>query len=195
MIYLYNYSGEPWKAQRHVRNVMRKLYNATENGYLGDEDQGQTSSWYVLSAMWFYSVCRGTNEYVIGSPVFKKTTITLEDGKKFVIQADDNDSANVYIQSAALNGKNFTKNFLTYGDITNGGLLHFKMGVRAALQRGLSPADKPFSFQAINSSTPVIFDSKCSVERKLLQQRKGNDLEIIEVYVYHHNSFIFKNLK
>jgi predicted alpha-1,2-mannosidase len=145
MIYLYNYSGEPWKAQLHVRNIMDKLYNATENGYPGDEDQGQTSSWYVLSALGFYSVCPGTDQYVIGSPVFKKVTLTLEDGKKFIIQADGNNIQNVYIQSASLNGSPYTKNYITYGDIINGGTMHFKMGGWPALDRGLAQEDKPFS--------------------------------------------------
>jgi predicted alpha-1,2-mannosidase len=145
MIYLYNYSGEPWKAQQHVRDVMSKLYNSTENGYPGDEDQGQTSSWYVLSAMGFYSVCPGTDQYVIGSPVFNKITITAEDGKKFVIEAKNNNKDNVYIQSATLNGKSYTHNWLLYSDIVNGGLLSFEMGNQPAKNRGTGNEDKPFS--------------------------------------------------
>jgi predicted alpha-1,2-mannosidase len=145
MIYLYNYAGEPWKAQKHVRNVMSKLYNSTENGYPGDEDQGQTSSWYVLSALGFYSVCPGTDQYVIGSPVFNKITITLEDGKKFIIEAKNNSKENVYIQSATLNGKNYTHNWLRHSDITNGGVLQLVMGNTPSTQRGLSEEDKPFS--------------------------------------------------
>lgn len=148
MIYLYNYSGAPWKAQSHVRNVMDKLYNSTENGYPGDEDQGQTSSWYVLSALGFYSVCPGTDQYVIGSPVFRKTTITMENGKKFVIEADNNSKENVYIQSATLNGKTYDHNFLLHADIINGGTLHFNMGNKPALQRGLKAEDKPFSLSS-----------------------------------------------
>jgi predicted alpha-1,2-mannosidase len=145
MIYLYNYSGQPWKAQQRVREVMRRLYNATENGYPGDEDQGQTSSWYVLSALGFYAVCPGTDQYVMGSPVFNKITITLEDGKKFVITANNNSNENVYIQSATLNGKEYSKNWLRYSDIVNGGTLNFEMGNKPALNRGTDAADKPFS--------------------------------------------------
>ncbi|MGV8879203.1 MAG: GH92 family glycosyl hydrolase [Sphingobacteriaceae bacterium] len=148
MIYLYNYSGAPWKAQYHARNVMDKLYSSTENGYPGDEDQGQTSSWYVLSALGFYSVCPGTDQYVIGSPVFRKTTITMENGKKFVIEADNNSKENVYIQSATLNGKTYDHNFLLHTDITNGGTLHFNMGSQPALTRGLKAEDKPFSLSS-----------------------------------------------
>ena len=145
MVYLYNYSGQPWKAQMHARNVMAKLYNATENGYPGDEDQGQTSSWYVLSALGFYSVCPGTDQYVMGSPVFEKATITMEDGKKFIIEANNNSKTNVYIQSATLNGKPFTRNYLTHSDIVNGGILKLEMGNQPALDRGIAENDKPFS--------------------------------------------------
>ena len=145
MIYLYNYAGQPWKAQAHVREVMRKLYNATENGYPGDEDQGQTSSWYVLSALGFYSVCPGTDQYVLGSPVFQKVTITLEDGKKFVIEAKGNNRENVYIQSATLNGKPYTRNYITHKNITDGGSLQFIMDKQPALTRGITEDDKPFS--------------------------------------------------
>jgi len=145
MVYLYNYSGEPWKAQFHARDVMNKLYNATENGYPGDEDQGQTSSWYVLSAMGFYSVTPGTGEYVFGSPMFKKTTLNLENGKKFVIEAPANSAQNVYIQSAVLNGKNYTKTFITHADLNKGGTLKLVMSATPNKQKGITDADKPFS--------------------------------------------------
>ncbi|MGY3053754.1 putative alpha-1,2-mannosidase [Pedobacter sp. UYEF25] len=143
--YLYNYSGQPWKSQRQLRMVTSQLYNATEKGYPGDEDQGQMSSWYVLSALGIYSVCPGTDQYVIGSPVFKKATITLENGKKFVILADGNSASNVYIQSAKLNGKNFEHNFITYKNISDGGVLNFKMGNQPNKKRGIKNEDKPFS--------------------------------------------------
>jgi len=143
--YLYNYANEPWKTQSRVRKIMDKLYNASEKGYPGDEDQGQMSSWYVISALGLYSVCPGTDEYVIGSPVFRKATITLENGKKFVITAANNNKQNVYIQSATLNGKAYTKNFIRYADIANGGELALQMGDQPALNRGATEADKPFS--------------------------------------------------
>ncbi len=145
MVYLYNYAGQPWKAQFHAREVMSKLYNSTENGYPGDEDQGQTSSWYVLSALGFYSVTPGTDEYVMGSPMFKKTTITLENGKKFIIDAPANSKENVYIKSASLNGKPFNRNFLKHSEITNGGILKLEMDNKPATNRGISAEDKPFS--------------------------------------------------
>lgn len=148
MIYLYNYAEQPWKAQYHARNVMEKLYDFTENGYPGDEDQGQTSSWYVLSALGFYSVCPGTDQYVLGSPVFKKATINLENGNKFIINAPDNDMDNVYIQSASLNGETYTKNFITYSDIINGGSFDLKMSDSPNKNRGINESDKPFSLSA-----------------------------------------------
>lgn len=145
MAYLYNYANQPWKSQFYARNIMAKLYDATENGYPGDEDQGQTSSWYVLSALGFYSVTPGTGEYVIGSPLFKKITLTLEDGKKFIIEAPANDAKHVYIKSATLNGKPYQHNFITHSDITNGGVLKFEMDNKPALNRGIEKANRPFS--------------------------------------------------
>ena len=145
LIYLYSYAGEPWKTQSHIREVMSKLYNATENGYPGDEDQGGMSSWYVLSAMGIYSVCPGTDQYVLGSSVFNKVTISMEDGKQFIIEANNNSKQNVYIQSATLNGNAYTHNWITYGDIKQGGTLHFEMGSQPNKTRGLANADKPFS--------------------------------------------------
>ena len=143
--YLYNYSGQPWKSQKQVREVMARLYNATENGYPGDEDQGQMSSWYVISALGLYSVCPGTDEYVLGSPVFRKATITLENGGIFTVEAENNSSENVYIQSATLNGKPYTRNFIRYADIMAGGVLHLQMSNQPNLKRGINDEDKPFS--------------------------------------------------
>jgi predicted alpha-1,2-mannosidase len=145
LIYLYNFAGEPWKTQQRVRDVMDKLYSSTENGYPGDEDEGQMSSWYVLSALGIYSVCPGTDQYVIGSPLFKKVTLQLENGKKFIIEARNNSKDNVYIQSAKLNGVNFTHNWIRHTDIINGGRLYFEMGKHPNYKRSLGYKDKPFS--------------------------------------------------
>lgn len=145
MPYLYNYAGQPWKSQFHTRNIMYKLYNSTENGYPGDEDQGQTSSWFVLSAMGIYSVTPGTDEYVLGSPMFKKITLNLENGKKFIIDAAANSRENLYIKSATLNGKSYTANFIRYSDLVNGGVLKLEMTDQPELTRGLAAADRPFS--------------------------------------------------
>ncbi|RYY26223.1 MAG: glycoside hydrolase family 92 protein [Chitinophagaceae bacterium] len=145
MPYLYNYVKQPWKSQYHLRNIMSSLYDASENGYPGDEDQGQTSSWYVLSALGIYSVCPGTDEYVVGSPVFKKATITLENGKQFVIDAANNDASRPYIRSAKLNGKDYTKNYLKHQDIVNGGTFKLVMDKSPNTKRGVNEDDKPFS--------------------------------------------------
>ena len=147
-IYLYNYVGAPWKAQQRVREVMTRLYNSTENGYPGDEDQGQTSSWYVLSALGLYSVCPGTDQYVIGSPLFRKVTITLEDGKKFTIEAEGNDADSVYIKSASLNGSDLDRNYITYSEITDGGTLKFIMSATPEKTRGISESSRPYSVSA-----------------------------------------------
>jgi len=143
--YLYNFSGEPWKSQAQVRKVMSQLYNASPQGYPGDEDQGGLSSWYVLSAMGIYSVCPGTDQYVLGSPLFKKVTITLEDGKQFVIEAENNSPDNVYIASAELNGLAHTKNWIAYADIVNGGKLKLVMSDAPNKERGTKMEDRPYS--------------------------------------------------
>jgi len=148
MPYLYNYAGEPWKSQFHARDIMYKLYNSSENGYPGDEDQGQTSSWYVLSALGFYSVTPGIDEYVMGSPMFNKITINLENGKKFIIDAPANSKENVYIKSAVLNGKTYTHNFIKHSDLTNGGTLKLEMTNQPEFSRGLANEDKPFSLSS-----------------------------------------------
>jgi predicted alpha-1,2-mannosidase len=148
MIYLYSYAGQPWKTQYHIRQVMDKLYNSTEKGFPGDEDQGGMSSWYVLSALGIYSVCPGTDQYVLGSPLFPKVTLTMENGKQFVIEAKNNNKENCYIQSASLNGVPYTKNYITYQDIASGGLLSFVMGSQPNQQRGITENDRPFSLSA-----------------------------------------------
>ena len=99
----------------------------------------------MLSALGLYAVTPGTDQYVVGSPVFPRATITLENGKKFVIEAAGNNAQNVYIQSATLNGAVYTHNWIKYTDIINGGVLHFEMGSQPALQRGLAPEDRPYS--------------------------------------------------
>lgn len=148
MIFLYSYAGQPWKTQYWARQIMDKLYNSTERGYPGDEDQGGMSSWYILNALGIYSVCPGTDEYVIGSPLFPKVTITMEDGKKFIIEADNNSKENVYIQSATLNGESLEKNYITYSDIVDGGKLCFEMSDTPNEMRGISKDASPFSLSS-----------------------------------------------
>jgi putative alpha-1,2-mannosidase len=128
-----------------VRDAMDKLYKPTPDGYCGDEDNGQTSAWYVFSAMGFYPVCPGSNEYVFGSPLFKKITIDLGKGNKFAIESPNNAPANVYIGSALLNGTPYNKNYINHFDIQKGGVLKFSMGSIPNKKRGVSPEAYPFS--------------------------------------------------
>lgn len=146
MIYLYNYAGEPWKAQYWLREVMNRMYTAGPDGYCGDEDNGQTSAWYVFSALGFYPVCPGTDQYVLGAPLFKKATITFENGNKLVIDAPANSDANRYIESMTFNGKEYTKNYLNHADLLKGGVIRMKMGDRPNKNRGTQPEDFPYSF-------------------------------------------------
>src|SRR5690606_32663838 len=147
--YLYKFSGQPWKSQERTRKVMSQLYTASEHGFPGDEDQGGMSSWYVLSALGIYSVCPGTDEYVLGSPVFEKATVKLENGKEFVVTAKNNSRQNVYIQSAKLNGVPYDKNFIQYEDIIQGGKLEFVMGASPNMNRGVSIESRPFSLSQL----------------------------------------------
>ncbi len=127
MSYLYNYAGQPWKTQYHVRNIMDKLYSATPDGYCGDEDNGQTSAWYVFSALGFYPVAPGSDEYVLGSPLFDKATLHLQNGERFTVKGNSNSKDNVYVNSAKLNGKTFEKTFLSHQQIQRGGEISFDM--------------------------------------------------------------------
>ncbi|MET0309498.1 MAG: GH92 family glycosyl hydrolase [Sphingomonas sp.] len=145
MIYLYDYAGAPWKAQFHVRDTMRRLYSATPDGYPGDEDNGQTSAWYIFSALGFYPVTPGADQYVIGSPLFRRVDLALEDGRHFVIEAPNNGPANVYIQSATLNGKPLMRTWLSQDEIMAGGTLRFDMGPRPNPAWGVGPGAAPYS--------------------------------------------------
>ncbi len=146
MIYMYNYAGQPWKAQYWIREVMDKLYTAQADGYCGDEDNGQTSAWYVFSAMGFYPVCPGANQYVIGTPYFDKMTLHLENGKTMTITAQNCNQDNKYIQSLSINGTPSTKNFFTHEQLMQGGNIQYVMGSTPNKQRGISDSDAPYSF-------------------------------------------------
>jgi predicted alpha-1,2-mannosidase len=145
MIYLYNYAGQPWKTQYHVRNVMDKLYNYLPDGYCGDEDNGQTSAWYVFSALGFYPVTPGTDEYVFGSPLFKKAVLEFENGKKLTIEAPENSKENVYVRDIKLNGKSVSRNYIRHSELQAGGILRFEMQDRPDKSRGTSDEAFPFS--------------------------------------------------
>ncbi len=145
MPYLYCYAGQPWKTQYRVRQIMKRLYNSSPKGFPGDEDQGGMSSWYVLSALGIYAVCPGTDQYVLGSPVFRKATIILENGNRFVIEAPANNQENVYVKSVRLNGLPYDLNYITYDDISGGGTLTFEMSAEPDYMRGIGKDTVPFS--------------------------------------------------
>jgi len=145
MIYLYNHGSQPWKAQYWVRETMNRLYNPNPDGYCGDEDNGQTSAWYVFSAMGFYPVTPASDQYVIGAPLFKKVTLELENGKQIIINAPQNSEENRYIRSMQYNGKNYTKNWLSYSDLTKGATIDVEMTATPNKDRGTKKEDLPYS--------------------------------------------------
>ncbi len=143
MIYLYGYSGQPWKSQYWVRQVMDRLYTATPDGYCGDEDNGQTSAWYVFSAMGFYPVCPGSGQYVLGTPYFKHIKVNLENGKTIDIQSDGN---GCYVDGMKLNGNVYNHNYLNMKDLTQGASIQFDLSEQPNRQRGVQTEDAPASF-------------------------------------------------
>lgn len=146
MIYLYDYAGEPWKTQYWVREVMNRMYNAMPDGYCGDEDNGQTSAWYVFSALGFYPVCPGTDQYILGAPLFRKATLRFENGRQMVIEAPANSEKNRYVDVMKLNGKTDNYNYLTHSQLQNGGKIWMKMSDKPNLQRGAEEKFWPYSF-------------------------------------------------
>jgi predicted alpha-1,2-mannosidase len=143
LIYEYDYVGQPWKAQFMLRRVMNELYHDAPAGLSGNEDCGQMSAWYVLSALGFYELCPGSDHYDIGSPIVDKAVIHFENGKTFTIKANNNAKGNVYINSAKLNGSNYTKSYFTYSDISNGGELEFDMSSTPNKNWGSGDTDIP----------------------------------------------------
>ena len=143
MIYLYDYAGQPWKAQYWIRQVMDRLYSAAPDGYCGDEDNGQTSAWYVFSAMGFYPVCPGSNQYVIGTPYFDKMTLRLENCKQVTITRE---GEGCYIQRMTVDGEDYTRNYIDHDRLTHGCRIHFVMGEKPNTHRAIAPGDAPYSF-------------------------------------------------
>lgn len=146
MIYLYNYAGAPWKTQYWARETMNRMYKATPDGYCGDEDNGQTSAWYIFSALGFYPVCPATDQYVLGAPLFKKIMVTLENGKQVVINAPRNSDNNRYVNSLRINGKTYSNNWVGHFDLLNGAILEFDMVDKPNTVRGTAKESFPYSF-------------------------------------------------
>ncbi len=145
MPYLYNFAGQPWKTQYWVRETMDRMYTPAPDGYCGDEDNGQTSAWYVFSAMGFYPVCPGTDQYVLGAPLFQKTTLRLQNGKEISINAPKNSDTNKYVDELTLNGKTYSKNWLSHKELMQGAVLDFEMSDTPNKNRGTKMEDFPFS--------------------------------------------------
>ena len=175
MIYLYDWAGQPWKAQQRVREVMDRFYTPAPDGYCGDEDNGQTSAWYVFSALGFYPVCPGSGEYALGTPYFRRATVTLPAGKTLTIEASLSDRSSAsslpaeaslpavgpvsdglsvgspsplppYIQAMTFNGQPYTRNYLRHEDLLRGGSIQFQLSATPNRSRGTSDADAPYSF-------------------------------------------------
>ncbi len=144
-IYLYNYVGAPWKTQYWVREVMNRLYTPYPDGLCGDEDNGQTSAWYVFSALGFYPVCPGSQQYVIGSPLFDQAILSLENGNKFEVIAEGNSRDNKYIQQASLNGQALNRSWINQDEILQGGTLTLEMGPDPNKNWATDPAHAPYS--------------------------------------------------
>jgi predicted alpha-1,2-mannosidase len=145
MAYLYNFIGKPWKTQERVREILNTLYTSNPDGLSGNEDCGQMSAWYVLSALGFYAVTPGLDYYVIGSPIFDKAEIQLENGKSFTIETKNNSEKNIYIQSTTLNGKVYQNSFINYKDIIRGGHIIFEMGAKPNPNYGSKKENRPIA--------------------------------------------------
>ena len=148
MLYLYDWCRQPWKAQARIREVMDKFYTSAPDGYCGDEDNGQTSAWYVFSAMGFYPVCPASGQYALGTPLFKKMTVKLSDGRKIRIEAPENSETAFYVDGMKLDGKAYDKNYVTLEQLRGGADLFFEMSDTPNMKRGTSDEAKPYSMTA-----------------------------------------------
>ena len=144
-IYLYNYAQEPWKTQEKVRYVMDNLYGSGADGYCGDEDNGQTSAWFVFSSLGFYPVAPVTGQYVIGSPLFEEVTIELSNGKELKINAKNNSAKNIFIKDFNFNQLQYNKNWLDHADLREGGVIDFEMSTTPNFNWGSDKSSVPYS--------------------------------------------------
>lgn len=154
MAYLYNYVGQPWKTQEMTRRILAEMYQPTPEGISGNEDCGQMSAWYILSSLGIYSVCPGSNEFILTTPLFEKATIKLANGKTLVITAND-PQKNIYIDRIELNGNEISTNYLTYEQLMGGGMLNFVLVSSPNMQRGVAEDSLPYSLtQGATASIP-----------------------------------------
>jgi len=146
MIYLYDWAGQPWKTQYWVRQTMDRMYTPAPDGYCGDEDNGQTSAWYVFSALGFYPVCPASGQYALGAPLFRNAKVTLENGNTITINAPANSRENLYVGKVTYNGEVYDKNYLDISRLRNGAVIDFSMQPTPGTTRGISEASLPYSF-------------------------------------------------
>lgn len=169
--YLYNFAGKPWKTQEKVNYILKNFYTNSPDGLIGNEDCGQMSAWAVLSALGFYPVCPGSNQYVIGKPKFEEVIINLENGKSFTIKGANLSDDNLYVQSATLNRKPYNKSYIMHEDIMKGGILEFTMGNKPNEQWGIGQGNEPTTGIKSIQVTPApviekmdqLFDKSASV--------------------------------
>ncbi|HLA78463.1 MAG TPA: GH92 family glycosyl hydrolase [Vicinamibacteria bacterium] len=152
--YLYSYAGQPWRTQERVRQIMTTLFDNTPEGISGNEDCGQMSAWYIFGALGFYPVSPGSLEYAIGAPQLQRAAIDLGNGKTFTMRAENLSTANLYIQSATLNGQPYGKAYLRHQDIMAGGTLSFVMGPAPNRSWASAPESAPYSMSRTRGATP-----------------------------------------
>ncbi|MBL4651587.1 MAG: GH92 family glycosyl hydrolase [Flavobacteriales bacterium] len=183
MAYLYSFVNKPWKTQKMVRHLLSEMYTAKPDGLIGNEDCGQMSSWYVLSAMGFYPVTPGDTNYTIGSPSISSGVINLENGKSFNIEVNNQSEENVYIQSAMLNGAPYSKSYLSHFDIMNGGSIEFTMGNTPNEKWGSGELEIPstnISTEAITAVPFIIAENQTFADSLFIEMScASNDSEIL----------------
>ena len=145
MLYLYDWCKAPWVGQQRIREVMDKFYTTLPDGYCGDEDNGQTSAWYVFSALGFYPVCPVSCEYALGTPLFKKAVLHLPSAD-VTLNAPANSRSAFYVDALKLNGKDYSKNYITHDQLLSGARLDFAMSTQPNTTRGTADSDAPYSY-------------------------------------------------
>lgn len=180
--YMYNYAGQPWKTQKYVRDILDRAYVGSDfgQGYIGDEDNGEMSAWYIFSALGFYPVSMGNDEYAIGSPLFKEVKVELDNGESITVKANNNSDKNIYIQSMKLNGKEYNKNYIKHSDLENGATIEFTMGSTPNTSWGSSEDSLPTSITKGDESPNPLED----VTIKGVQEVKEQSEDVASDSVY-----------
>ncbi len=181
--YLYNFSGDAWKTQKTVNKIMYEMYKNAPGGLAGNEDCGQMSAWYVMSAMGFYSVTPGSNQYVLGSPLFDKITVNLENGKRFTVTVKNRTKDNCYIKDFIINGKNVKRSYITHEEIMNGSDFEFVMASVPDKNFGKNKNDRPFEKITENLITPVpYFEARNKTFKTTLTVKLDDLFDGVEIF-------------